>query len=127
MKDCFITFLSLCESLKCAIKDAKLRALYEEYCDEEAALHYGFKLSYVDQKINRHKAFFGWLLRKGRPATDCIETGHWPITGENMDALTYLMKLIDDGIEYPDAEWKASQRYGVSADDLRNDYDRQFD
>lgn len=38
-------------------------------------------------------------------------------------ALQYLLQLIRDGIEYPDAEWKASQRHGIPADALRTAYD----
>lgn len=40
-------------------------------------------------------------------------------------ALDYLEKLIREGWEYPDAEYKAACKFGVSADELRADYDRQ--
>lgn len=40
-------------------------------------------------------------------------------------ALRYMLKLIAEGYEYPDAQWKASQRYHVSADDLTEAYDAQ--
>jgi hypothetical protein len=40
-------------------------------------------------------------------------------------ALDYLKKLISEGWEYPDAEFKAARKFGISADDLRDDYDRQ--
>lgn len=39
------------------------------------------------------------------------------------EALDYLLKLVDEGMEYPDAEWKASRRFSVPAGDLRTDYD----
>ena len=40
-------------------------------------------------------------------------------------ALRYMLKLIAEGYEYPDAQWKATQRYNVSADDLTEAYDAQ--
>lgn len=39
------------------------------------------------------------------------------------DALAYMVELIADGMEFPDAQWKASQRYKVSADELTEEYD----
>jgi hypothetical protein len=39
------------------------------------------------------------------------------------EALEYLIQLIHDGVEYPDAEYKAVKKYGVSADELRACYD----
>lgn len=38
-------------------------------------------------------------------------------------ALQYLLHLIRDGAEYPDAEWMASARHGVPSSDLRVAYD----
>lgn len=38
-------------------------------------------------------------------------------------ALDYLITLIQSGYEYPDAEWKASQKFGISCDELRELYD----
>lgn len=38
-------------------------------------------------------------------------------------ALQYLLQLIDEGVEYPDAEWKATQRHNIPADTLRQAYD----
>ncbi|MNF20813.1 hypothetical protein D3C87_616150 [compost metagenome] len=44
----------------------------------------------------------------------------------NMDgALEYLIQLIDDGYEYPDAQYKASQKFKVSAEELQERYDDQ--
>ena len=40
-----------------------------------------------------------------------------------MNALNYLVMLIEQGYEYPDAEWKASQKYNVPAEELRDLYD----
>ncbi|NVM80067.1 hypothetical protein FHW83_005912 [Duganella sp. SG902] len=39
-------------------------------------------------------------------------------------ALEYLRALIAEGWEYPDAEYKAARKFGVSADELRDEYDR---
>lgn len=38
-------------------------------------------------------------------------------------ALHYLLQLITAGIEYPDAEWRASQKFGVPSTNLRDAYD----
>lgn len=38
-------------------------------------------------------------------------------------ALEALLELIRNGWEYPDAEWKISQRFKVSHDELREAYD----
>lgn len=44
----------------------------------------------------------------------------------NMDgALEYLIQLIDDGYEYPDAQYKASQKFKVSSEELQERYDDQ--
>ena len=40
-------------------------------------------------------------------------------------AYDYMISLIDSGIEYPDAEWKAASKFGVSCDDLREMYDSE--
>lgn len=40
-------------------------------------------------------------------------------------ALNHLRSLVEAGIEYPDAEYKASTRFNVSADALRSAYDNQ--
>ena len=40
-------------------------------------------------------------------------------------ACEYLCSLITQGIEYPDAQWKAAQKYHVSADDLQEWYDAE--
>lgn len=46
------------------------------------------------------------------------------VSHEQLDtALQYLLQLIDEGVEYPDAEWKATQRHNVPADMLRQAYD----
>jgi hypothetical protein len=45
-------------------------------------------------------------------------------TQEDMDrALTFLLLLIQDGVEYPDAEWKAASKFQVGSDALRRAYD----
>lgn len=40
-------------------------------------------------------------------------------------AFDYMIKLINDGYEYPDAEWKASNQFNVSSDELREMYDEK--
>lgn len=40
-------------------------------------------------------------------------------------ACEYLCSLITQGMEYPDAQWKAAQKYHVSADDLQEWYDAE--
>lgn len=41
-------------------------------------------------------------------------------------ALEYLNQLVAGGVEYPDAEWKAVRRFGVSQDALAEAYDTQL-
>ena len=38
-------------------------------------------------------------------------------------AYLHLLELIESGMEYPDAEWKAASRFDVPHDDLRAMYD----
>jgi hypothetical protein len=40
-------------------------------------------------------------------------------------AYDYMILLISSGVEYPDAEWKAAHKFGVSSDELRNMYDSE--
>jgi hypothetical protein len=40
-------------------------------------------------------------------------------------AFDYLSDLIDKGMEYPDAEWKAWRKFNVESDDLRALYDHE--
>lgn len=40
-------------------------------------------------------------------------------------AYAYLLELIEKGVEYPDAEWKAASKFDVASDDLRAMYDEQ--
>lgn len=39
------------------------------------------------------------------------------------DALKYLLALIADGVEFPDALWKATQKFRVDAETLTAEYD----
>jgi hypothetical protein len=39
------------------------------------------------------------------------------------DAYLYLLELIEQGVEYPDAEFKAAERFDVDASDIREMYD----
>jgi len=41
-------------------------------------------------------------------------------------ALAYLFKLIDAGIEFPDAQFKTCVKFGVNSDELADAYDAQF-
>lgn len=41
-------------------------------------------------------------------------------------ALNYLDQLLDEGVEFPDAIWKATQKYNVSAQDLQAAYDGEY-
>lgn len=41
-------------------------------------------------------------------------------------ALQYLNSLIEQGIDYPDAQYKASAKYNLDADALQQTYDDQF-
>lgn len=41
-------------------------------------------------------------------------------------AFNYLIELMDDGAEYPDAELLASMKFRVSVDELRELYDSQY-
>ena len=40
-----------------------------------------------------------------------------------MTALDYLVELISDGYEFPDALWKATVKFGGNSDDLTDEYD----
>lgn len=42
------------------------------------------------------------------------------------DALEYLNTLILNGGEYPDASYKTTTVFNVNAQDLQDEYDRQF-
>lgn len=43
-------------------------------------------------------------------------------------AYVYMLGLIESGTEYPDAQFKASQKFGVSHTELQEMYDgEQFD
>lgn len=37
-------------------------------------------------------------------------------------AYDYMISLIDAGVEYPDAEWKAASKFGVSCEVLSEMY-----
>ena len=39
------------------------------------------------------------------------------------DAYLYMLELMEGGVEYPDAQWKASSRFDVSYEDLQTMYD----
>ncbi|WP_373544050.1 hypothetical protein [Chamaesiphon sp.] len=48
------------------------------------------------------------------------------ITSMSLTALEYLEKLISQGHDYPDAQWRTSQCYAESAEELQKAYDNQF-
>lgn len=39
------------------------------------------------------------------------------------EAYLYMLELIEEGVEYPDAQWKASSLFDVSHEDLQTMYD----
>lgn len=41
-------------------------------------------------------------------------------------ALEYLDQLLDQGMEYPDAQYKAAKRYKVDPDTLQKAYDGAY-
>lgn len=45
--------------------------------------------------------------------------------GDLDQALTHLVRLVERGVEFPDAQWKATQRYKVDADELAEVYDNR--
>ncbi|WP_373543933.1 hypothetical protein [Chamaesiphon sp.] len=47
------------------------------------------------------------------------------ITSMNLSALEYLEKLISQGHDYADAEWRTSQCYAIDSDELRTAYDNR--
>lgn len=47
-------------------------------------------------------------------------------SAEESSPLDYLNDLIAKGIEYPDAEWKTSRKFGIKAEILREQYDNKF-
>lgn len=42
-------------------------------------------------------------------------------------ALAYLNQLIEQGVEYPDAHYRAWSCFGVDSDALQDAYDNQFE
>jgi hypothetical protein len=42
------------------------------------------------------------------------------------DAFNYMVQLIDSGVEFSDAQWKASNKFRVSSDALAEMYDQQY-
>ena len=39
------------------------------------------------------------------------------------EALHALLEMIDEGVEYPDAQWKCCRKFKVSAQALQDAYD----
>jgi DNA repair ATPase RecN len=62
------------------------------------------------------------------PLLHCIkECAIMPKQNSNLsDALEYLNTLILNGGEYPDASYKTTTVFNVNAQDLQDEYDRQF-
>jgi hypothetical protein len=48
------------------------------------------------------------------------------VTSMNLSALEYLERLISQGHDYADAEWRTSQCYPIDQEKLRAAYDDQF-
>lgn len=49
------------------------------------------------------------------------------LTPEEQRALRLMNKLIEQGYEYPDAEWKVSRETGFSCEAIQELYDSQYD
>jgi hypothetical protein len=47
------------------------------------------------------------------------------ITSMNLSALEYLEKLVNQGHDYADAEWRTTQCYLIDSEELRTAYDSQ--
>ena len=47
------------------------------------------------------------------------------MTNKEESALFDLLAFLDDGIEFPDAEWKASVHHGIDTERLRELYDAE--
>lgn len=47
------------------------------------------------------------------------------MTSKEENALNDLLSWIEDGREYPDAEWKVCRHHGIKVDRLRGLYDSQ--
>lgn len=48
-----------------------------------------------------------------------------PTNEQDRDALAMLNRLVTDGVEYPDAEWRTFMQTGVPVSELRELYDDQ--
>lgn len=49
------------------------------------------------------------------------------LTDIEQAALRLMNRLIYEGWEYPDAEWKVSRKTGLSCEAIRELYDSQYD
>lgn len=65
---------------------------------------------YVQWAAGKHKA--SRQARRDAVQVGCMDS-----------ALDYLRGLVSSGVEYPDAEFKASNRFAVDASELRAAYD----
>lgn len=43
------------------------------------------------------------------------------------DALELLNQLTDTGMDYPDAEWRVLEKFGIDQTELKDLYDAQFE
>lgn len=46
-------------------------------------------------------------------------------SGRLESAFSYMISLIDEGYEYPDAQWKAAYKFSVDCSELEQLYDEQ--
>jgi hypothetical protein len=59
-------------------------------------------------------------------ATETMVERRIQVTSMNLSALEYLERLISQGHDYADAEWRTSQCYPIDQAKLRATYDDQF-
>lgn len=60
-----------------------------------------------------------WFTAKER--TEIVK----PTNDQDRDALAMLNRLVTNGVEYPDAEWRTFMQTGVPVSELREMYDDQ--
>ena len=98
--------------LRYIIKDAgeAARAMKEVNPQAEA--------KYLDQMNDAATELY--QRRKGNPEE------RTSATSKRAEALRYFESLLRSGVDWADAQWKASQRFGVSAARIAADYDFRF-
>jgi hypothetical protein len=90
--------------------------LYRVATQQLAGLH---KLAQLSVKINDREGVS--VIQAAKAMIERRIT----TTSMNLSAIEYLERLINQGHEYPDAEWRTTQLYAESAEQLRYIYDNQ--